>query len=258
MSVFADIAVTTTATLDLWLPEAAPRATLLWLHGGGFLKGSRKEPVAAALAERLLPQGVAVASGDYVLSGSAASLPAGMRAEQREFSRQAQQAGLRMARRLHGPAFAAALLDASALVAALAGGAAHAATAGRPVIVAGHSAGGILALSLAYPPQQWATRIAPPQAVLALAAALVHPWALRAGGPPARLLVASRDRIVPPADAAIGAQMAAERRADLVLVETGIAGHNQQIAALFDGLDQHGHPWFALLERLIEAAAEVS
>ncbi len=56
--------------LDLYLPDVRPAPVCLWLHGGGWLFGSRAERAA----ERVLPlagTGVAVAAVQYRLSGQA-------------------------------------------------------------------------------------------------------------------------------------------------------------------------------------------
>ncbi|MGY1704767.1 alpha/beta hydrolase fold domain-containing protein [Geodermatophilus sp. SYSU D00697] len=56
--------------LDLYLPGTRPAPLTVWLHGGGWLRGSR----ADRAAERLLPMarsGVAVAAVQYRLSDSA-------------------------------------------------------------------------------------------------------------------------------------------------------------------------------------------
>jgi acetyl esterase/lipase len=56
--------------LDLYLPASGPAPLCLWLHGGGWLRGSR----TARAAERLLPvaeAGVAIAAVQYRLSGEA-------------------------------------------------------------------------------------------------------------------------------------------------------------------------------------------
>ena len=57
--------------LDLYLPATRPAPLCLWLHGGGWARGSR----TARAAERLVPvaaSGVAVAAVQYRLSGEAA------------------------------------------------------------------------------------------------------------------------------------------------------------------------------------------
>ena len=56
--------------LDLYVPASRPAPVCLWLHGGGWLRGSR----TVRAAERLLPVaagGVAIAAVQYRLSGEA-------------------------------------------------------------------------------------------------------------------------------------------------------------------------------------------
>ncbi|TYP89004.1 alpha/beta hydrolase [Blastococcus xanthinilyticus] len=56
--------------LDLYLPDVRPAPLCIWLHGGGWLRGSRSDRADA----RLLPlaaTGVAVAAVQYRLSGQA-------------------------------------------------------------------------------------------------------------------------------------------------------------------------------------------
>jgi acetyl esterase/lipase len=56
--------------LDLYLPATRPAPLCVWLHGGGWMRGSR----TARAAERLVPMagnGVAVAAVQYRLSGEA-------------------------------------------------------------------------------------------------------------------------------------------------------------------------------------------
>lgn len=56
--------------LDLYLPGTRPAPLCVWLHGGGWMRGSRSDRAT----ERLLPvvrEGVAVAAVQYRLSGQA-------------------------------------------------------------------------------------------------------------------------------------------------------------------------------------------
>ncbi|WP_116451640.1 alpha/beta hydrolase [Blastococcus litoris] len=56
--------------LDLYLPDVRPAPVCIWLHGGGWMRGSRTDRAE----QRLLPvaeSGVAVAAVDYRLSGQA-------------------------------------------------------------------------------------------------------------------------------------------------------------------------------------------
>ncbi|MEV8376059.1 alpha/beta hydrolase [Kribbella sp. NPDC056861] len=62
--------------LDLWLPTGnGPWATIIYLHGGGWRRGSRRDvlPVfsESPLYPRLVGEGFAVAAVDYRLSGEA-------------------------------------------------------------------------------------------------------------------------------------------------------------------------------------------
>lgn len=57
--------------LDLYVPDVRPAPLCIWLHGGGWLRGSRSDRAD----ERLVPlarSGVAVAAVQYRLSGQAA------------------------------------------------------------------------------------------------------------------------------------------------------------------------------------------
>lgn len=228
--------------LDLWRPEGAARGVVLWLHGGGFAKGSRKDPVAARLAAALVPRGLAVAATDYRLGAGPEALAPADAALAERMQRRSRRTGLTLRPRLCGAAFAAALFDAGAALAALRQGRCDPATAGLPLGVAGTSAGGILGLSLAWPPAEWAARLERPDAVLAVAAAMVQPWRLSPDGPPAVMLHGSRDRIIGPENARLAAARARAAGAPLTLVETGIPGHAAQVAALFDAAGPDGLP----------------
>lgn len=55
--------------LDVHLPEGCHRASVLLVHGGGFLFGSRRMPVVRRLAGTLVGEGFAVGAVDYRLLG---------------------------------------------------------------------------------------------------------------------------------------------------------------------------------------------
>lgn len=233
--------------LDLCTPVVPVRAVVLYLHGGGFLKGSRAEQPSGLLAQRLVPGGVAVASADYRLrtplsafskEGAAAVLAAQARSK---------AVGLTLAARLCGPEMYAALEDADAALRFLAGQ-----FAGVPIVICGVSAGGILGLSLAHPPRGMA--LARPDGVLAISGAMVQPWRLVAGGPPAIMLHGHPDRVIGIENPRLALRRAKARGADLRLVETGTGGHNPQVAVFCNATDPEGAPYSDLLTRLIEHA----
>lgn len=228
--------------LDLWRPPGRCAGTLVYAHGGGFRKGSRKEPAAAALAERFGALGLALAAVSYRLGVGLAAFPRDERRAIRASVARGSAAGLTLARRLRGAAMLAALDDLSEAVAFLRAGAAG---FGLPpgLGILGVSAGGIAALSLAWPPGIRDGRVAPPDAVVAVAAAMAEPWRLASAGPPALLLHGSADRVVGPENAAIAARAAAAAGAPLRLVNTGVPGHNAQLRTLLGGRDAAGRPW---------------
>ncbi|MEF3045600.1 alpha/beta hydrolase [Pseudotabrizicola sp. L79] len=249
------VSVSSGPGIDLWLPAGDPKATVLYLHGGGFRRGSRAEPFLGGFAARLAGDGVALASASYRLNGTFQDLAATDRPVARRLVGASARSGLGLAGRLYGPAFLVALWDAARAVAELRNGGVAAATAGKPVVVLGMSAGGILGLSLAFPPRVWQARLAAPDAVLAVSAAMVQPWCLRAGGPDCVMLHGSRDRIIPLQDARLAAERAARVGARLTLVESGEAGHVRQLELLLSGQRADGRPWMGLLLDLVAKSA---
>ncbi|RGP38567.1 alpha/beta hydrolase [Pseudotabrizicola alkalilacus] len=236
--------------LDLALPDL-PRAVVVYAHGGGFAKGSRKEETFADLVARLCPLGIAVASVSYRLGGGLVDMEPSDRPAMRRMVAASAAAGLRLNARLYGPAFAMALFDLGRAVSALKSGALVSALTGLPVTLLGMSAGGIAALSLAHPPKVWAGRLTRPDAVLAVSAAMVQPWRLRPGGPPCVMLHGGIDRIIPPDDARLAARVAQEMGADLRVMFTETSGHVPQLTRLLHGTAPDGRPALSLLTDLV-------
>jgi acetyl esterase/lipase len=235
--------------LDLYVPEGPARAVVLYLHGGGFLKGSRTEPETLRLAARLLPDGIAVASADYRLRVGLAAFPQETADAIEAAQARSASLGLTLARRLYGPAMVAAVQDAAAAVACLQG-----LLPSLPVIVCGVSAGGIAGLSIAYPPK--GMDLARPDAVMAISAAMVQPWRLTEGGPPCILLHGPRDRIIGLENARLAARRAKAVGAELRLVETAVKGHVSQVSVFFEKHDAKGQPYFDLLRGLVSRAID--
>lgn len=236
--------------VDLFLPSA-PTAMVAYLHGGGFVKGSRKESTVDALAAHLGPLGIAVAAVGYRLGGTMQQLAKPDRLAVRRMAAASAAAGLRLSPRLYGAAFAHAVLDAGEALAALKSGRCDTRLAGVPLVAMGMSAGGIAALSLAHPPRIWAARGARPDAVLAVSAAMVQPWRLQPEGPPCVMIHSAQDRIIPADDARLADRAAKAARADLTLRITDVRGHVPQLDWLMRGSLSDGRPALALLTDLV-------
>jgi acetyl esterase/lipase len=54
-------------SLDLWVPEGRPAPLVLFVHGGGWKRGSKSNAVGRAMPGHMLAQGYAFASIDYRL-----------------------------------------------------------------------------------------------------------------------------------------------------------------------------------------------
>ena len=236
--------------LDLALP-GAPRAVVCYAHGGGFVRGSRKEATFAVLTQALWPLGIATASVGYRLRGTVGDLAPDDQIALRRMVAASLASGLRLQPALYGAAFALALFDLSSAVAALRSGQVAPQTRGLPIVVLGMSAGGIAALSLAYPPRVWARRLERPAGVVAVSAAMVQPWRLCAGGPPCVMLHSKSDRIIPPSDARLAQAVAQGAGADLRLIESDVRGHVPQLDLLLKGTLPGGRPGLSLLTDLV-------
>jgi hypothetical protein len=237
--------------LDLFLPDKDPRAIVLYLHGGGFTRGSRQGDQSQQLLQKLLGAGLGVAFADYRLGVGAEAFSDAQAEAIFAMQARTKAAGLTVAKGLCGPAMIAAVEDASDAVQALRSGNLCNATKGLPVVILGVSAGGIAGLSLAYPPSEWWGASHPPDGVMALCAAMVQPWRLRADGPPAIMLHGPMDRIIHPSNPRLVARRAARLGAPLRLEISTVRGHNSQMNAFLTGASRDGIPYFSLFEGLL-------
>lgn len=72
MTVYREVLGYRPLELDLHLPSGpGPHPAIVYLHGGGWRRGSRKTTIPADLCESLAARGFAVATADYRLSGEA-------------------------------------------------------------------------------------------------------------------------------------------------------------------------------------------
>ncbi len=234
--------------LDLYLPDdLTAEACVIYMHGGGFQKGSRDGDEVAHFAKALTDGGFAMASISYRLNTPADMFSTKEQDYIEAYVGRSQKLGLSLSPNLYGAAYIAAMEDLSRAIEYLwvegeALGIAH-----RKVGVIGISAGGIAALSLAYPPTHWMERVSRPDAVVAVSAAIVQPWRLQEDGPTCLMVHGPRDRIIKLSDAEMGAQRAEQVGAPITLLNTGVPGHNTQIDVLLDGTSEHGEAYMQLV-----------
>ncbi|WP_410622645.1 alpha/beta hydrolase fold domain-containing protein [Amycolatopsis sp. cmx-8-4] len=72
MTVYREVLGYRPLELDLHLPSGpGPHPAIVYLHGGGWRRGSRRTTIPASLCSTLAERGFAVAAADYRLSGEA-------------------------------------------------------------------------------------------------------------------------------------------------------------------------------------------
>jgi acetyl esterase/lipase len=235
---------------NLFRPEGPARATVIYAHGGGFSHGSRKDKTAAALALRLRGEGVAVASIDYRKSTPLEGFPEAERPEIADAPDRSKRVGLKVNPAYCGPRLYAAIEDYAAALTHLRSRAAEL-RLGPRFVALGASAGGIAALSLAYPPRGPWSRLPRPDAAMGICAAMVQPWRLTPEGPPAVLMHGVHDGVISPHNARLLAKKAAAKDAPVTVVITDVKGHRQQVDAFLNGADPEGRPYLDLLRALL-------
>ncbi len=256
-----DIVYKTTAEgkelkVNIFRPKKAIKATILYAHGGGFMKGNRKDVTAKRLAEKLCPEGVMVASFDYRLKANISAFP--LENQPAIIAAQARTArvGMPINPYFCGPRFYAALEDLSDAVFFLRDIDGPAASKTGPLLALGVSAGGIAALSLAFRPRGVWEELSQPDAVIGLAAAMVQPWRLASDGLPSLLFHGRTDRIISPTNTRFITRRVATSAAPLEVIVTDTRGHNTQIDLFIDGNDPDGNPWLNKARRMMRLGSD--
>lgn len=188
--------------LDLYEPigdDSLQRPGLLIIHGGGFVRGSRKMEQLAMFAREFASRGYLVASMDYRLSGDDPELKSVsqklLSANQAQMS-EAMREAYRNAGLNHKAPWAA-FEDAIVALQWLRATAALNVDPSR-IAVLGSSAGAFTALNLGYRLNDVAPEIAPPAAVTSIWGQLEHndTNVLESGEPPLLLIHGTADKIV--------------------------------------------------------------
>jgi len=234
--------------MDLYLPASGTAAAaVVYVHGGGFRRGSRKAAEVVAFAGKLVPYGFAFAAVDHRLDTPITAFSSEDAAVIERLAARTVSAGLTLSPRLYGPAFYAALEDVSEAIQYLWVEGERFGITSREVGVLGVSSGGIAGVSLAFPPNGFYKRLARPEAVVAISGAVVQPWRLEEGAPPVLLFHGDDDRIIGADNIALAERKARIRAAPVSVVRTGVKGHASQVAVVLAGADAEGQGYFELV-----------
>lgn len=239
--------------LDLYLPPKPATATVLHAHGGGFTKGERTGARTHQIATRLTAQGLAMAAVSYRLGTPGAAFSATQRARIQSNRRRSLDQEVEIAKRLMGPAFAAARDDIGAAIGFLRARHTDFDIAGNRLALLGISAGGIAGLTLGYPSEPLPDS-QKPDAIIALGAALIQPWGLGADGPPTLMIHSNFDRLIAPLNARNAAAAAQACDAPLAVMMCARAGHNAPLQALLSDDAPDGTSYWDHMSALFERA----
>lgn len=236
--------------MDVYLPASlTASACILFLHGGGFHKGTRDGVEVGHFAEQLTAAGFAMASITYRLGAKLDSYNKKQQGFIEAYSARTKKLGLKLSPKLYGPAYIAALEDVSKAIEYLWVEGDGLGIKSRKLGVLGVSAGGIAGLGAAYPPTHWMASLSRPDAVVAISSAIVQPWRLHGDGPSCLLIHGPRDRVIDIKDPKIGMQRAAWVNAPFELLETKVPGHASQVDLILDGSSEDDTPY---MQRIID------
>jgi predicted esterase len=235
-------------SLDFYVPDTLlADACVIYMHGGGFRKGSKADPEVIQFAERLTDSGYAVASINYRLRAKVDDVLTVAENSVLAAQERARKIGLSLSDTLYGPSFYAAVEDLSVAINFLKSEADALGLGTDKIGVLGLSAGGIAALSTVFIPRNMEDFMTSPDAVVTIASALVQPWRMRADGAPCLLINGRRDRTIGIDNARLALDRATAIGAPFQLVETGVKGHMTQVETVLDKSTPDGTPYFDLI-----------
>lgn len=238
--------------LDLYMPDAGAKGLVLFAYGGGFTKGARDSHHHQGILAMLLDAGYAAVVPDYRLKTTPEDLSPEHLRQARHAARRARMEGITMARRLYGHRLLTACEDLSEALTFCRQMAPAWNVPGRKIGMIGVSAGGLAGNALCYPPGLWRDRLNKPDAMIALAAPVPHPWRLSRKGPAVWILHGQRDRIIPCADAELTQRMAAEAGAPVRVYMPADATHMGIQDTALSGVDADGQRYRDAMLRFLD------
>lgn len=235
--------------LDLYRPSGAPRALVVFAHGGGFAEGTRRSAAAREIAAVATAHGLMLASVSYRLLTPMEAFCASDQALIRDNEQKTHDHGIQIRPGLIGPAYEAATRDISAAIAFCRGLVPAHDIASPRIGLIGLSAGGIAGLTLAHldhdapdlPPAY--AREGRPDALFTISSAMVQPWRLGPHGAPTLMFNAARDRVIRIRNVHRAARRARDMNAPLKVVISNTRGHNTQVDTLLNGSCPDGRPY---------------
>ncbi len=202
--------------LDLHAPtDGTARALILFGYGGGFTKGNRDNKVHQPLVTRLRDAGFAVAIPDYRLKTGRDDITPDEALQAKRVANRIERQGWGMARKLFDLRLYTACQDLSDALGFCRSELRDWNVAAPKVGMLGVSAGGLTGNTLCYPPGVWKSKFNAPDAMVSLAAPVVHDWRIRADGPPLWVIHGKRDRIIPSVVSEAAARAAAKQGANV-------------------------------------------
>jgi predicted esterase len=167
--------------------------------------------------------------------------------------RRARTEGITIANRLLGSAFEAARQDIGTAMAFLSDHRGDFDIQTQKQAIIGLSAGGIAGLALAFPDETLPS-CPRPDAVVALGAALVMPWALSTTGTRGLMIHSHYDRVISPDNTDVARNAVAQTDAPLNIMTCARKGHNAPAQALLDDDAPDGTPYWFLMRDLFRDA----
>ena len=231
-------------SLDIYLPDhLRAKACVLYAHGAADDAQGHKRPEVAYLANLITQANMAFVAVQYRLGVTLETFSSIDMQYIESFVSRGHRIGLTLTPDLMGPQFISTAQDLSDVVQFLRNQGKTLRVPCETFGVLGASAGGVAALGMAYPPQQWEARFARPRAVATIASAMAQPWRLSMEGPSCLMFGSSCDVETNFLDLKMAAFRGRQVGADIAVVDTRRPGHLRQIDVVLDQVGDDGRPY---------------